>query len=65
MLTWLRAFGSRFLTLFRRRRLEASMAEEMRAHLEVLIQSNLAAGMAPDEARYAAQRRFGGVAQIQ
>lgn len=50
--------------LFRRKRLEADMAEEMQLHLELQTQRNLAAGMAPDEARYAAQRQFGGVEQI-
>lgn len=49
--------------VFRRETLDADMAEEMRDHLERRIQANLAAGMAPEEARYAAQRIFGGVDQ--
>jgi putative ABC transport system permease protein len=65
MKAYLRILGSKFLGLFRRQRLEASMAEEMHAHLEVLTRANIAAGMSPDEARCAAQRRFGGVVQIQ
>jgi predicted permease len=40
------------------------MAEEMRAHVELQTHANLAAGMPPDEARYAARRQFGGVEQI-
>ena len=40
------------------------MAEELRGHLELQTQANLAAGMTPDEARYAARRQFGGVEQI-
>ncbi len=40
------------------------MNEELQGHLDALIDRNLAAGMTPDEARYAALRAFGGVAQI-
>ena len=46
------------------KRLDAEMAEEMRGHLELQTQANLARGMAPDEARFAARREFGGVEQI-
>ncbi|MEO7411894.1 MAG: ABC transporter permease [Opitutaceae bacterium] len=54
----------KFRALFHRKKLDAEMAEEMRQHLELRTQANLAAGMSPDEARYAAQRSFGGVDQI-
>jgi predicted permease len=47
--------------LFRKRKLDAEMSEEMRLHLEQRVEENLAAGMSPDDARYAALRRFGGV----
>jgi predicted permease len=50
--------------LFRREKLDADMAEEMRAHVELQTQANVAAGMTPEEARYAARRQFGGVEQI-
>src|SRR5436190_1072948 len=50
--------------LFRRRTLESDMSEEMQAHLDALTERNRAAGMSSDEARYAALRTFGGVAQI-
>ena len=63
-MTWIRKTASRLRGLFRRNRLEADMAAEMRAHLEMQEQANRAAGMAPDEARYAAHRQFGGVDQI-
>jgi len=56
--------NARVRSLFRRRRIEAEMAEEMRAHLEMQAQANRAAGMEPAEARDAALRRFGGVEQI-
>jgi predicted permease len=64
MKTLTRLFG-RVGTLFRRRRFEAEMVDEMSAHLEMQEAANRAAGMAPEEARYAAQRQFGGVAQVQ
>src|SRR4051812_41839243 len=51
--------------LFSRGTLEIEMNEELRAHLDALVERNIATGMAPDEARYAALRTFGGVAQIQ
>jgi predicted permease len=41
------------------------MAEEMSHHMEELTSSNIEAGMSPQEARFAAQRRFGGVAQLE
>ncbi|WP_415907237.1 ABC transporter permease [Oleiharenicola sp. Vm1] len=55
----------RFLALFRRPKLEADMAEEMRIHLEMQTERLRASGVAPDEARYAAQRQFGNVASLQ
>ncbi len=40
------------------------MAEEMRLHLEQRTEENIAAGLSPVEARYAAERQFGGIEQI-
>jgi putative ABC transport system permease protein len=40
------------------------MAEEMRQHIEELTKVNIREGMGPEAARFAALRRFGGVAQI-
>src|SRR5688572_3222249 len=54
----------RFAGLFRRKEHEAEMNDELRAHLDGLTERNLAAGMSPDEARFAALREFGGVEQI-
>jgi len=47
------------LSLLRRGRYEREMEEEMRFHLEMQIEQNLDAGMAADEAHYAARRQFG------
>jgi predicted permease len=51
--------------LFNKSKLEQDMAEEMRFHLEQRTAGNLADGMGPDEAPYAARRQFGNVASIQ
>ena len=55
----------RLRSLFRRSRVEAELAAELRFHLDQQIEENLASGMRPDEARRAALRAFGGVTQIQ
>jgi predicted permease len=44
-----------------RRRAEQELEEEIRTHLQMETQEQMEAGLAPDEARYAAQRSFGGV----
>ena len=54
----------RIRALFRRRKLEAEMDEEMRIHLEMLVERNRGTGMSEEEARFAARREFGGVEQI-
>jgi hypothetical protein len=59
----LRVFVSRLLDLFRTRRLEESLDAELQAHLQLLSEENIRRGMAPQEAREAARRAFGGVEQ--
>jgi putative ABC transport system permease protein len=51
--------------LFLKRKLEAQLTEEVRTHVEMATEANVARGMSPDEARYAALREFGNVASIQ
>ena len=46
-----------------RRRAELELEEEIRTHLELETQENIEAGMSPAEARAAARRAFGNVAQ--
>src|SRR5215813_4943568 len=48
--------------LIHRRRAEQELDEEIRAHLEMEIEQNIADGMSPEEARVAARRSFGSVA---
>jgi predicted permease len=55
----------RLRTLFRRRDVEAEMTEEMRFHLEQRAADFAADGLAAEEARLAAQRKFGNSAAIQ
>ena len=54
----------RVKSLFHRNVVDRDMEQELRFHLEQQIAVNIAAGMRPDEARYAALREFGGVDQI-
>ena len=63
-MTPLRPILHRFLGLFRRKQHETEMNDELRSHLDGLIERNLAAGMSPEAARYAALRDFGGIEQI-
>ena len=55
----IRRLLSRLRALFRRRQLEASMAAELQAHLELQAAANRAAGMSSQEAHCAARRQFG------
>jgi hypothetical protein len=48
--------------LIHRRRAERELDEEIRAHLEMEIERNIADGMAPKDAWIAARRSFGSVA---
>src|SRR5438045_5677403 len=59
----LRAWFSRLVGLFRKNHRNAEMAEEIQAHVDLLTERNIAAGMLPHEARSAALRQFGGVEQ--
>ena len=54
----------RLRAFFRKETLDREMSEEMRLHIELQTELNRAAGMNPDEARYAALRQFGGLEQI-
>lgn len=62
---FIRQFGSRLGGLLRRRSQEAEMAEEMRQHMERRTEEKIASGLAPEAARVAVQREFGGLVQIQ
>jgi putative ABC transport system permease protein len=61
----LRREFSKLGALFRRRKPVDDLEEEIRAHLEMEEQENLESGMPPEEAHYAALRRFGNVTRAQ
>ncbi|MGA9055679.1 MAG: ABC transporter permease [Terriglobia bacterium] len=61
---WIHKLPLRFRSLFRKSRAEADLSDELRFHLEKLIEEQAAKGMTPEEARYAALRELGGVEQI-
>src|SRR3989454_1489274 len=58
-----RTFLQRLVALFRRRRLEHDLDEELRSHLEMAVELNLHRGMSAEDARREALRSFGGVEQ--
>lgn len=60
----LRAWISRLLDPVLARRRDARLSEELQAHLELMADDLSARGVPPAEARLAAQRALGGVAQV-
>jgi predicted permease len=48
----------------RRKRMLNDLDQEIRAHIEVETQENIDRGMSPEEARYAALRKFGNVTRV-
>jgi len=61
---WLGKTLFRLQPLFRSKEIEAELTEEIRSHLQMQIEANLAAGMPAEDARFAAHRQFGGVDQV-
>ena len=59
-----RNLSIRLSSLFRRTRLERELDTELRYHIDMLTEQNIARGMAPEAARREAQRVFGTVAGI-
>jgi len=49
----------KLLFYLRRDRFDRELEEEMRFHLDMKAEENLAVGISPEEARYAARRQFG------
>jgi hypothetical protein len=61
---WLYKLPLRFRSLLARGGVERELTDELRYHLERLIEAKMARGMTAEEARYAALRELGGVEQI-
>ncbi|HEV2245717.1 MAG TPA: ABC transporter permease, partial [Terriglobia bacterium] len=54
---------NRIAAIVRSRKLESDLDEELQLHIELKTQENIAAGMPPEDARYAALRAFGKLEQ--
>ena len=63
-MTSLRILLAKLRGLFLKRKLEQEMEDEIAAHLEMQIDDHLRQGLTPEEARYLALRKFGGVEQV-
>jgi predicted permease len=63
-MTWLRATFARMLALVTGRARETTLDAEITAHLDLLTDDYLRAGLSPEEARAAARRAFGGIGQL-
>jgi putative ABC transport system permease protein len=63
MSRWFDVARLRIRSLFSRKRVEDEMDRELRAHLELQVEENVARGMTAAAARSAAMRAFGGVEQ--
>jgi len=59
----IRIVFARVAGLFRSRRLDSDLDDELREHIELAIAENRQRGLSPTEARTAALRAFGGVTQ--
>jgi putative ABC transport system permease protein len=60
----IRAALIRLANLFRRRRRERELADELLSHLQMHIEDNLRSGMTPAEARRQALIKLGGIEQV-
>ncbi len=60
---WWFQFPLRLKSIFRRRRVETELDEELQFHLERKIEEGIAEGLSPEEARYRALRAMGGLDQ--
>jgi len=60
---WVRVLLSRVASIFKRHKLDAELDEELRTHIELATNENIARGMTAENARTAALRNFGGVTQ--
>ena len=59
-----REWTQRTVGMFRKRKRDAELEEELSAHLEMLVEQNVERGMTPQEARRAARIALGGGEQI-
>ncbi|MEZ5363661.1 MAG: ABC transporter permease [Bryobacterales bacterium] len=62
---FIRVLQQRLRSILRGSRVDEELTRELAFHLDKLTQENIDAGMAPDEARRAARRSLGGLAQLE
>ena len=62
---WFFSLPLRLRSFFRPNEVDQEMKEELRDHLEKQIEENIAKGMPPEDARYAALRALGGITRIE
>ena len=62
---WLYSLPQRLRSFFLPNQVDEEMKDELREHIEQQIKENVAKGMSPEESRYAAVRKLGGIAQIE
>jgi predicted permease len=61
---WLDIVRLRIRSLMRRERVESDLDRELRSHLRLLVEENVAQGMSPADAHRAAARSFGGIEHV-
>jgi len=64
MMRWFYKFPLRLRSLFSKSRVEQELSDELRFHLEKLIEEKVAKGVTREQAHYAALRELGAVQQI-
>ena len=60
----IRTLLSRCASVFRKKRLDQDLNDELHSHIELAMEEYLQRGMSEEEARMAALRAFGGVTQV-
>jgi predicted permease len=60
---WIQSLRHRLHSLFHKDANNVELSEELRFHLETLVERSIASGMSPTEARIAANTEFGNIAQ--
>src|ERR1041384_3539545 len=60
---WFTQLRLRLRSVFRRGRIDRELDEELQFHLDRQIESGIAAGLAPEQARFAALKALGAITQ--
>lgn len=63
-MNWLTELFRRLDMLLHREKFDAELEEEMRLHTQLRAEKQMASGLSPEEARFAAQRQFGNTTML-